>query len=119
MSLSLQVMEDDEHYVDDPKNPQFHHHGGEYAYQGGNSGGDFEGEGFQGDQEGYEASGIYPLFKFVLLDMCAGQSLLDMNAAQIRSALQCAQRRQALYTTGSLLMFRPKITARHHRYHEE
>lgn len=51
-------MEDDEHYVDDPNNPQFHHHGGEYAYQGGNSGGDFEGEGiFQGDHEGYEASG--------------------------------------------------------------
>ena len=50
-------MEDDEHYVDDPKNPQFHHHGGEYAYQGGNSGGDFEGEGFQGEHEGYEASG--------------------------------------------------------------
>ena len=50
-------MEDDEHYVDDPNNPQFHHHGGEYAYQGGNSGGDFEGEAFQGDHEGYEASG--------------------------------------------------------------
>jgi hypothetical protein len=53
----LQVMEDDEHYVDDPKNPQFQHHGGEYAYQGGNSGGDFEGEGFQGEHEGFEASG--------------------------------------------------------------
>ena len=51
-------MEDDEHYVDDPNNPQFHHHAGEYAYQGGNSGGgDFEGEGFQGEHEGYEASG--------------------------------------------------------------
>ncbi len=50
-------MEDDEHYVDDPKNPQFQHHGGEYAYQGGNSGGDFEGEGFQGEHEGFEASG--------------------------------------------------------------
>lgn len=50
-------MEDDEHYVDDPNNPQFHHHGGEYAYQGGNSGGDFEGEGFHGEHEGYEASG--------------------------------------------------------------
>ena len=50
-------MEDDEHYVDDPNNPQFQHHGGEYAYQGGNSGGDFEGEGFLGDHEGYEASG--------------------------------------------------------------
>ncbi len=55
--LHAQVMEDDEHYVDDPKNPQFQHHGGEYAYQGGNSGGDFEGEGFQGEHEGYEASG--------------------------------------------------------------
>jgi hypothetical protein len=56
-TCSLQVMEDDEHYVDDPKNPQFQHHGGEYAYQGGNSGGDFEGEGFQGEHEGFEASG--------------------------------------------------------------
>ena len=50
-------MEDDEHYVDDPNNPQYQHHGGEYAYQGGNSGGDFESEGFQGEHEGYEASG--------------------------------------------------------------
>lgn len=56
-----QVMEDDEHYVDDPKNPQFQHHGGEYAYQGGNSGGDFEGEGFHGEHEGYEASGNFPI----------------------------------------------------------
>ena len=54
-------MEDDEHYVDDPKNPQFQHHGGEYAYQGGNSGGDFEGEGFYGEHEGYEASGNFPI----------------------------------------------------------
>ncbi|KAL3131529.1 hypothetical protein ABBQ38_007832 [Trebouxia sp. C0009 RCD-2024] len=54
--LVFKVMEDDEHYVDDPNNPQYHHHGGEYAYQGGNSGGDFEGEGFQGEHEGYEAS---------------------------------------------------------------
>lgn len=52
-------MEDNEHYVDDPNNPQFQQHGGEYAYQGGNSGVDFEGEGFQGEHEGYEASGMY------------------------------------------------------------
>lgn len=56
-ALLVQVMEDDEHYVDDPNNPQYHQHGGEYAYQGGNSGADFEGEGFQGEHEGYEASG--------------------------------------------------------------
>ena len=59
-------MEDDEHYVDDPNNPQYQHHGGEYAYQGGNSGGDFEGEGFQGEHEGYEASGKSPLSNLFL-----------------------------------------------------
>ncbi|KAL0032721.1 hypothetical protein WJX79_005609 [Trebouxia sp. C0005] len=37
--LVFKVMEDDEHYVDDPKNPQFQHHGG-----------------FQGEHEGFEAS---------------------------------------------------------------
>ena len=62
-----QVMEDDEHYVDDPKNPQFQHHGGEYAYQGGNSGGDFEGECFQGEHEGYQASGQLPCSRCGLL----------------------------------------------------
>lgn len=62
-------MEDDEHYVDDPNNPQYHHHGGEYAYQGGNSGGDFEGEGFQGEHEGYEASGNSNYIPFFWLSL--------------------------------------------------
>ena len=67
-------MEDDEHYVDDPKNPQFQHHGGEYAYQGGNSGGDFEGEGFQGEHEGFEASGTVhqPCTYITVCDVHAG-----------------------------------------------
>ena len=50
-------MDDDEHYVDDPNNPQYQHFGGEYAYQAGHSGEDFEGDGFQGEHAGYEASG--------------------------------------------------------------
>lgn len=51
-------MDDDEHYVDDPNNPQYEHVGGEYAYQAGHSGEDFEGDGSLGENVGYAASGM-------------------------------------------------------------
>ena len=63
----LQVMDDDEHYVDDPNNPQYQHFGGEYAYQAGHSGEDFEGDGFQAEHAGYEASGDLTLLCYGLI----------------------------------------------------
>ena len=86
-------MEDDEHYVDDPKNPQFQHHGGEYAYQGGNSGGDFEGEGFQGEHEGFEASGTVhqPCTYITVCDVHAGNSSCKSQSrfSSIRLTIFC------------------------------